>query len=153
MLLTEAGFPSIPAAARAPWREERVAADVWLQARCYEATLRALARRPWIEGVVLLALGAHLVAAASRPLARHRRQAGQLHDGELVRRGSDLEIERRRQKRLTSRSDPLQRPGTISKLVVRSMSCRIECQTEQYLSRESSIARCTRSAGTSPFTV
>jgi hypothetical protein len=51
VLLTEAGFPSIPAAARAPWREERVEADVWLQARCYEATLRALARRPWIEGV------------------------------------------------------------------------------------------------------
>jgi hypothetical protein len=51
VLLTEAGFPSIPAAARAPWREERTQADVWLQARCYEATLRALARRPWIEGV------------------------------------------------------------------------------------------------------
>jgi hypothetical protein len=50
VLLTEAGFPSIASAARAPWREERTAADVWLQARCYEATLRALARRPWIEG-------------------------------------------------------------------------------------------------------
>jgi hypothetical protein len=50
VLLTEAGFPSIPAAARAPWREERTAADVWLQARCYEATLRAVSRRPWIEG-------------------------------------------------------------------------------------------------------
>jgi hypothetical protein len=50
VLLTEAGFPSRPTAARAPWREERVAADVWLQARCYEATLRSLARRPWIEG-------------------------------------------------------------------------------------------------------
>ena len=41
---------AIPTAAKAPWREERVRADVWLQARCYEATLRALARRPWIEG-------------------------------------------------------------------------------------------------------
>jgi hypothetical protein len=51
VLLTEAGFPSIPSAARAPWREERVAADVWLQARCYEATLRALARQPAVEGV------------------------------------------------------------------------------------------------------
>jgi hypothetical protein len=50
VLLTEAGFPSIPNAARAPWREERVAADVWLQARCYEATLRALARQPAVEG-------------------------------------------------------------------------------------------------------
>jgi hypothetical protein len=50
VLLTEAGFPSIPGAARAPWREQRTPADVWFQARCYEATLRALARRPWIEG-------------------------------------------------------------------------------------------------------
>jgi nucleotide-binding universal stress UspA family protein len=51
VLLTEAGFPSVPNAARAPWREERAAADVWLQARCYEATLRALAREPAVEGV------------------------------------------------------------------------------------------------------
>ena len=51
VLLTEAGFPAIPNAARAPWREERVAADVWLQARCYEATLRALAREPAVAGV------------------------------------------------------------------------------------------------------
>lgn len=50
VLFTEAGFPSIPSAARAPWKEERVPADVWLQARCYEATLRAVAKRPWIEG-------------------------------------------------------------------------------------------------------
>jgi hypothetical protein len=51
VLLTEAGFPSIPNAARAPWRAERTSADVWLQARCYEATLRALARQPAVEGV------------------------------------------------------------------------------------------------------
>ena len=50
VLLTEAGFPSVPSAARTPWREERTAADVWLQARCYDATLRALSRRPWIDG-------------------------------------------------------------------------------------------------------
>lgn len=50
VLLTEAGFPSIGTAAQAPWREGRVAPDVALQARCYEATLRALGRRPWIEG-------------------------------------------------------------------------------------------------------
>ena len=49
-LLTEAGFPSIPNAARAPWREERVPADVWLQARLYAATLRAVAREPAVEG-------------------------------------------------------------------------------------------------------
>ena len=50
VLLTEAGFPSIASAARSPWREEKTRADVWLQSRCYEATLRALADRPWIEG-------------------------------------------------------------------------------------------------------
>jgi hypothetical protein len=50
VLLTEVGFPSIDSAARAPWREEETQADVWLQARCYEATLRALADRPWIQG-------------------------------------------------------------------------------------------------------
>ena len=50
VLLTEAGFPSIASAARSPWREEKTTADVWLQSRCYEATLRALAERPWIEG-------------------------------------------------------------------------------------------------------
>ncbi len=50
VLLTEAGFPSIASAARAPWREEKTRAEVWLQARCYEATLRTLASRPWIEG-------------------------------------------------------------------------------------------------------
>jgi hypothetical protein len=50
VLLTEAGFPAIPSAARSPWKEEKVPADVWVQARCYEATLRALAERPWIEG-------------------------------------------------------------------------------------------------------
>jgi hypothetical protein len=49
-LFTEAGFPSVPTAASAPWREERMAADVWLQARCYEATLRALSRHPEVEG-------------------------------------------------------------------------------------------------------
>lgn len=50
VLLTEAGFPSIGTAARTPWRERQTPADVWLQARCYEATFRSLASRPWVEG-------------------------------------------------------------------------------------------------------
>jgi hypothetical protein len=50
VLFTEVGYPSVPEAARAPWREARMPADVWLQARCYDATLRALAQRPWIAG-------------------------------------------------------------------------------------------------------
>ena len=51
VLLTEAGFPAVASAARAPWREVPTTADVWLQARCYEATLRALSRHPSVEGV------------------------------------------------------------------------------------------------------
>jgi hypothetical protein len=50
VMLTEAGFPSIRDAARAPWSEGGPPADVWLQARCYEATLRAVSARPWITG-------------------------------------------------------------------------------------------------------
>jgi hypothetical protein len=50
VLFTEVGYPSVPEAARAPWREARLPADVWLQARCYDAALRALAQRPWIAG-------------------------------------------------------------------------------------------------------
>lgn len=50
VLLTEVGYPSVSEAARAPWREASRPADVWLQARCYDATLRALAERPWIVG-------------------------------------------------------------------------------------------------------
>lgn len=50
VLFTEVGYPSVPDAARAPWRETRLPADVWLQARCYDATLRAVAQRPWIAG-------------------------------------------------------------------------------------------------------
>lgn len=50
VLFTEVGYPSVPEAARAPWREARLPADVWLQARCYDATLLALAQRPWIAG-------------------------------------------------------------------------------------------------------
>jgi hypothetical protein len=46
VLLTEAGFPSVATAAKAPWQERRAPADVWLQARCYEAD--TLAR--WYAG-------------------------------------------------------------------------------------------------------
>ncbi len=50
VLFTESGFPSVAEAAQAPWRETRQPADVWRQARCYEATLEAVSRRPWIVG-------------------------------------------------------------------------------------------------------
>ena len=50
VLFTESGFPSVAEAAQAPWRETRQPADVWRQARCYEATLAAVSRRPWIAG-------------------------------------------------------------------------------------------------------
>src|SRR5206468_5368296 len=43
--------------------------------------------------------------------------------------------------------------GACSRVTVNAMSFRIECQTEQYFSRDSAIARSTVSAGTSPSTV
>ena len=88
VLLTEAGFPSIPTAAKAPWREERVAGRRVAPGPLLRGDA-ARARPPAVDrGRVLLALGAHLAAGLPRPLARDRRQAGQLHDGELVRPGS-----------------------------------------------------------------
>jgi hypothetical protein len=50
VLLTEVGYPALPGAAREPWSEARGPADPWLQARCYEAALRAAAGRPWLQG-------------------------------------------------------------------------------------------------------
>jgi hypothetical protein len=50
VLFTEVGYPARAGAAEAPWREARSPADTVLQARLYEATLRAVAERPWIEG-------------------------------------------------------------------------------------------------------
>ena len=44
------------------------------------------------------------------------------------------------------------RHGFTVKLVLKSMAGWRECQTEQYFSRERSMARATRSAGTSPVT-
>ena len=45
------GLPLDPERRAGPLARGAHRADVWLQARCYEATLRALARRPAIEGV------------------------------------------------------------------------------------------------------
>jgi nucleotide-binding universal stress UspA family protein len=50
VVFTEIGYPAVASAARAPWQEERAPADVWMQARCYEAALRAVSSRPWIVG-------------------------------------------------------------------------------------------------------
>jgi hypothetical protein len=50
VLLAEVGYPAVQGAAAAPWRETRGEADVWLQARLYEAAFAAIARRPWIQG-------------------------------------------------------------------------------------------------------
>jgi arabinogalactan endo-1,4-beta-galactosidase len=50
VLLTEVGYPASRGAAATPWAEGGPPADPWLQARCYEATLRAVADRPWIRG-------------------------------------------------------------------------------------------------------
>ena len=50
VLFTEVGFASVAGAARTPWRPPSGPARPWLQARCYEATLRVVAARPWIQG-------------------------------------------------------------------------------------------------------
>ena len=76
VLLTEAGFPSIPSAAKAPWREERrpgrrVAPGPLLRGDPARPRPPALDR-----GRLVLALGALVAAALPRPLPRHRRQAG-----------------------------------------------------------------------------
>jgi hypothetical protein len=50
VLFTEVGFASVGGAARTPWRPPSGRAHPWLQARCYEATFRAVRNRPWIQG-------------------------------------------------------------------------------------------------------
>lgn len=49
--LTEAGFPALASAAARPWDEPRGPADPWLQARCWQALLSAVAGRPEIGGL------------------------------------------------------------------------------------------------------
>ena len=50
VVFTEIGYPAVPTAARRPWEEAGGPADVWLQARLYEAALRAVSRRPFLAG-------------------------------------------------------------------------------------------------------
>jgi len=50
VVFTEVGYPAVAGAAERPWRETRGPADVWLQARLYEAALRALSEQPWLQG-------------------------------------------------------------------------------------------------------
>ena len=50
VVFTEIGYPAVPSAARRPWDDVRGPADVWLQARLYEAALRAVSRRPFLAG-------------------------------------------------------------------------------------------------------
>jgi hypothetical protein len=50
VLFTEVGFASVAGAARTPWRPPSGTAHPWLQARCYEATMRVVTARPWIQG-------------------------------------------------------------------------------------------------------
>ena len=50
VVFTEIGYPAVASAARRPWDDARGPADVWLQARLYEAALRAVSRRPFLAG-------------------------------------------------------------------------------------------------------
>ncbi len=49
--LTEAGFPALASAAARPWDEPRGPADPWLQARCWQALLAAVASQAEIGGL------------------------------------------------------------------------------------------------------
>lgn len=49
--LTEAGFPALASAAARPWDEPRGPADPWLQARCWQALLSAVAGHAEIGGL------------------------------------------------------------------------------------------------------
>lgn len=51
VVFTEAGYQAVAGATDRPWEQASGAADPEIQARAYEALLRAGARRPWFEGV------------------------------------------------------------------------------------------------------
>jgi hypothetical protein len=52
VIFTEAGFPSLNGANRKPWEDSRGRnLSPELQARCYEAVLRAFYSKPWFQGV------------------------------------------------------------------------------------------------------
>ena len=50
VVFTEIGYPAVPSAARRPWDDPPGPADVWLQARLYEAALQAVSKRPFMAG-------------------------------------------------------------------------------------------------------
>jgi glycosyl hydrolase family 113/HEAT repeat protein len=50
VVFTEIGYPAVPTAASRPWDEPSGPADVWLQARLYEAALQAVSKRPFMVG-------------------------------------------------------------------------------------------------------
>jgi hypothetical protein len=50
VVFTEIGYPAVPSAARRPWDDPAAPADVWLQARLYEAALQAVSKRPFMAG-------------------------------------------------------------------------------------------------------
>jgi hypothetical protein len=50
VVFTEIGYPAVSTAASRPWYEPSGPADVWLQARLYEAALQAVSKRPFMVG-------------------------------------------------------------------------------------------------------
>jgi hypothetical protein len=50
VVFTEIGYPALATGARRPWEENDGPADVWLQARLYEAALAAVSRQPFLAG-------------------------------------------------------------------------------------------------------
>jgi len=50
VVFTEIGYPALATAAQRPWEENPGEADVWLQARLYEAALQAVYKHPFLAG-------------------------------------------------------------------------------------------------------
>jgi hypothetical protein len=50
VVFTDLGSPAVSTAARHQWDESVGAADVWLQARLYDAALEAVSRDPFMPG-------------------------------------------------------------------------------------------------------
>ena len=145
MLLTEAGFPSIPSsAARAPWHEERtrgrrVAAGTLLRGDPARAR-----RRPVDRGRLLLAVGAHV---AARPSATPRtRCVGKPASFTLARWYAYWRPRLTAGGRRSVRDDLEARPGA---------RCPAEASARPSSTSRAraQIARSTRSGGTSPATV
>lgn len=67
VVFVEAGFAAARNAQRAPWEDSAAEASPETQARCYEALLRAVYRKPWFAGVYWWKVGTNGRASPHSP--------------------------------------------------------------------------------------